>query len=641
MRTFIRLVVLGPVVAGAIVAAALAIILAAPAGAGAQGSPERIVSYDTTFTIQGDGSVLVNEQIVYDFGSGMRHGIIREIPVRSRYNGSYDRLYPLTVRSVQSPDAPAQYKVDNNGSVASIRIGDPGVLITGVHTYRLTYVLRGALNAFASHDELYWNATGNQWGVPIDQATVRVSAPVAVTRAVCFAGPAGSTSSCQQGGITDGVAHFTQAGLGPHEGVTVAVAIPTGVVVPARPVLQERWAFQRAFAATPATLGVSGGLLLVLIMAGTVVVLVKRRDRRPPVPVAGVPWETSGGSDQPVIEAEPPEGLRPAQAGVLLTGVAGAREITGTIVDLAVRGYLRIEDIPWIPWTARDLRLVRLEEPSGTSGYLLDYERILLDGLFEDAGEESEDAEEESGDAVAEPGDAVAEPRDAVADSGAVSVRLSKLAIAGSLRQVRKALYAEAADLGWFTGRPDRVRRRWRVTGWLVFVISVILLLAVAGTSHAGLVPIPLVLAGLATIAGARWMPARTAKGKYLAARLRRFRDHIRAAAVSQAHPAGHGDVLFDYLPYAIVFMCTDEWATVTAALTAVDQTPSWYRSSRPLGVSDLALLARSSYYFTHHHTAAHTAAGWVSSGSSGSGGSGFSGGFSGGGGGGGGGGSW
>ena len=624
MRTFLRLVLLGPVVAGAIVAAALAVILAAPAGAGAQGSPERIVSYDTAFTIQSDGSVLVNEQIVYDFGSDMRHGIIREIPVRSRYNGSYDRLYPLTVRSVQSPDAPAQYKVENNGSVASIRIGDPGVLITGMHTYRLTYVLRGALNAFASHDELYWNATGNQWGVPIGQATVRVSAPVAVTRAVCFAGPRGSTSSCQQGGITDGVAHFTQAGLGPHEGVTVAVAIPAGVVVPARPVLQERWSFQRAFAATPDMLGVSGGLLLILVIAGAVIVLVKHRDRRPPVPAAGLPWETAGGSDQPAIEAGPPEGLRPAQAGVLLTGLAGSREITGTIVDLAVRGYLRIEDVPGAA-ASRDLQLVRLGEPSGQGGYLLDYERILLDGLFEDAAQESTDA--------------VAEPRDAGADSGTVSVRLSSLSMGWSLRQVRNALYADAAGLGWFTGRPDRVRRRWRVAGWLVFVISVLLLLLVAIGGDGGLLPIPLVLAGLAMIVGARWMPVRTAKGKYLAARLRRFRDHIRAAAVSQAHPAGHDDVLFGYLPYAIVFRCTDDWATVTAALTEADQTPSWYRSSRPLGVGDMALLARSAYFFTYHHAAAHSVTTW--SPTSASGGSGFSGGFSGGGGGGGGGGSW
>jgi Predicted membrane protein (DUF2207) N-terminal domain len=47
------------------------------------------------------------------------------------------------------------------------------------------------LNAFADHDELYWNVIGNQWDDPIGRATVRVTAPVAVTRAVCFSGGGG------------------------------------------------------------------------------------------------------------------------------------------------------------------------------------------------------------------------------------------------------------------------------------------------------------------------------------------------------------------------------------------------------------------------------------------------------------------
>jgi Predicted membrane protein (DUF2207) N-terminal domain len=67
-------------------------ILAAPAGASARSSAERIVSYDASIAIQRDGSILVTEQITYDFGSDQRHGIFRVIPVRLRYNGSYDRI---------------------------------------------------------------------------------------------------------------------------------------------------------------------------------------------------------------------------------------------------------------------------------------------------------------------------------------------------------------------------------------------------------------------------------------------------------------------------------------------------------------------------------------------------------------------
>ena len=177
----------------------------------------------------------------------------------------------VDVQSVDSPDAPAQYTVDNNGSDVSVKIGDPNQTVTGEHTYTLTYLVRGSLNAFADHDELYWNAVGDQWDVPIDQAAVQVTAPADVTRAACFAGPLGSTAPCQQAGITSGVARFSQAGLGPNEGLTVVVAIPKGVVALAGPVLRERWSLRRAFAVTPVSAGMARGLLAVLAVLGAVV----------------------------------------------------------------------------------------------------------------------------------------------------------------------------------------------------------------------------------------------------------------------------------------------------------------------------------------------------------------------------------
>jgi hypothetical protein len=94
--------------------------LPAPGRATAQASAERITSYHAGIVIQRDGSILVTERIVYNFGSDQRHGIIRAIPVRLRYSGSYDRIYAVDVQSVDSPDAPAQYSVDDNGSYVSV-----------------------------------------------------------------------------------------------------------------------------------------------------------------------------------------------------------------------------------------------------------------------------------------------------------------------------------------------------------------------------------------------------------------------------------------------------------------------------------------------------------------------------------------
>jgi uncharacterized membrane protein YgcG len=619
----IRFLLVGVAVACAIATAVLVTILAAPTGAGAQSDAERIISYDARVTIRHDGSILVSERITYDFGTDQRHGIFRVIPVRFRYNGRYDRIYPIDVWSVLSDTPNPEYSVDSSGSSISIKIGNPDQTVTGVHWYQINYLIRGSLNAFTDHDELYWNAVGNQWGVPIDRATVRVSAPVAVSRAACFAGPLGSTAACEHAAITNGVARFSQNGLGPHEGLTVVVAIPKGVVSSPGPILRERWSLQRAFALTPVSGGVSGGLLAILVILGAVV-LAKGRDRQYATSsahvVAGRPVQadeavplSGGGDGQSPMESAPPEDVRPGQAGTLIDGAANPRDVTGTIVDLAVRGYLTIEDAP-LDQTHRDWRLVRLKKTGG----LLDYEQMLLDGLFKDAG----------------------------IHNGAPSTLLSELgpAFTESLKEAEGALYTDVAERGWFTARPDRVRLRWLFIGGLLFVAGTVATIVAAAYSHFGLIPVPVALAGLALIICARWMPVRTAKGTDLARKLRGFRRYITTTEAGQTHPAGQ-DVLDTYLPYAIVFGCTKEWADATAVVAGADQAPSWYQSGESFSPGSLTSLSRSAYYFSSMHHFATNTSNWIASHSASSGGSGSSGfsggGFSGGGGGGGGGGSW
>ena len=41
---------------------------------------------------------------------------------------------------------------------------------------------------------------------------------------------------------------------------------------------------------------------------------------------------------------EPPPGMTPAEAGTLLDDSIDPRDITSTMVDLAVRGYMKIEE---------------------------------------------------------------------------------------------------------------------------------------------------------------------------------------------------------------------------------------------------------------------------------------------------------
>jgi hypothetical protein len=141
-------------------------------------------------------------------------------------------------------------------------------------------------------------------------------------------------------------------------------------VVPApRPVLEERWSMTRAFSVTPRALGMAGGALVVVLLVLGWLFGIVGRDRRP--------GESSASLGGAVTEYVPPEGIRPAQAGLLMDEVVNPVAIPATVVDLAVRGYLRIEEDPANDdWAEKpDWRLVKLKTADND---LLEYERVLL-----------------------------------------------------------------------------------------------------------------------------------------------------------------------------------------------------------------------------------------------------------------------
>jgi Predicted membrane protein (DUF2207) len=334
-----------------------------------------------------------------------------------------------------SPGTPDQYKVEHVDATLRIRIGDPDRTITGRHGYTIVYRVEGTLNGFADHDELYWNAVGTQWEVPIEHAAVTVGAPAAISRVACYAGPLGATTPCAASRMDGRNASFAGTKLSGHEGVTVVVGFPTGVVPAPRPILDERWSLARAFSATPGALELAGGVLLAVLLVLGWLLGVTGRDRRPANPVP----------EGLMAESAPPEGIRPAQAGLLVDEVVRPVALTATLVDLAVRGYLRIEELPdRAEGLEPDWRLVKLKAADQD---LLGYERLLLDGLFH-SRRRDEDVE---------------------------AVRLSDLEdwrYADRFERVRVWLYRDAVQRRWFTQRPDKVRGRWVVRGLAVAVVG-------------------------------------------------------------------------------------------------------------------------------------------------------------------------
>jgi uncharacterized membrane protein YgcG len=585
----------------------LLLLLAGPAGA--QSAEEIIHDYGVEIQILPDGDLRITETIDYDFGSQLRHGIFRAIPTRFPYDDVNDRVFPIEDIEVQS-DAPEDIEISEEGSLTTIRIGDPDVEISGRHTYTLTYRVEGALNAFTDHDELFWNAIGDEWQASIARAQVAVRASGAIQRVACFQGYEGSTEPCAVAEFEGPRARFSPGrSLVPYEGMTVVVAIPKGTVPEPEPILEERWSAARAFGVNAGT--VTASLAVLAILGGALFRMWSRegRDRRflgsPIDQVMGSPSSEDqavplgeGDAEAPV-EFAPPEGVRPGQIGTLIDERANVIDVTATIVDLAGRGSLLIQEVPDRGlFSKADWNLIRLEKGETEP---LPFEKKLLEGLFRDGNE--------------------------------VKVSELKTTYSERLHGVEQSLYEDAMREKWFRARPDQVRTRWAGRGALLAVGGGALTFVLARWTHWGLVGIPVIVAGVALALMARRMPARTAKGTAMLRRIRGFRRVIATAETHMSRWAEEENVFTRYLPYAIVFGLTKKWAKAFEDLGVQPDTSSWYVG--PPAFTAMAFAdSIDGFAVTTGGTLASTPA---SSGSSGFGG----GGFSGGGGGGGGGGSW
>lgn len=609
------------------------------AAAPAQSTDERIVSFDSVVDVQKDGSIDVAETIRYDFGSRRSHGIFRVIPTRFDWGGdvpddapagaTFDRVTPLSDVRISSPDgAPTDLERTDENPLTTLKIGDADTFISGEHTYVISYTLGGVLTAFDEHDELNLNITGNGWDVPIDSTTalIRVDAESDL-RTTCFAGPTYSQLPCDDTSPGSGSVGFTQGTLAANSGLTVVIGIPKGVVDEPVPILDERWSLATAFSLTPVT-GLLGGLGLLGGVGGVGFLGWKHgRDRRWSGGATDAAFGNASGretrvrfgqKEQNPVEFVPPEGIRPGHMGTLWDEQANHLDVSAMIVDMAVRGWIRIDEIaptdtsfPWFGSHGSDYQLVRLvdqRQPVGVD-QLSNAEVILMDGLFRDG------------------------------DTQLLSSLKTKFAERLDLAQ--SALYDDVVTLGWFPSRPDRVRARWLGAGIVLAVVGALVAFLAIRYTHWGLVAIPLPMAGIALMAASPAFPARTGRGTAMLGRVRGFRELFEAGEGERQQFLENKHLFAKYLPYAIVFGMADKWAETFASLGLTPEEMGlgvWYTS--PYGYDPIHFgWAMGS--FTTASTGSMAAAAPSSAGGAASGGSGFGGGFSGGGFGGGGGGSW
>src|SRR5262245_12909261 len=130
--------------AGALLFIGALLLAGAPAALAESG--ESIATYDTRIEVQASGQMRITETIGYDFGANRRHGIIRKIPARFRYDDRHDRVYPIDGVTVTMDGTPAKVARSSEDGYEVLVIGDPDHTISGAHTYVIGYTVRGGLN---------------------------------------------------------------------------------------------------------------------------------------------------------------------------------------------------------------------------------------------------------------------------------------------------------------------------------------------------------------------------------------------------------------------------------------------------------------------------------------------------------------
>lgn len=572
---------------------------------------EHVRSFDARYEIRSDTSIVVTETVEYDFGPFDRHGIFRDLALFQPIDDDRERTYPISEVTVTAdPGTPSQYDIFRTGDLQRIRIGDPDRTINGIHTYTIRYRLDGALNPQSSGPELFFNVTG-VWDVGMDVVTIEVVAPGGVDRVACYAGPAGSTQTCTSAAVEDGVARFAENGLLLGEQVTIVAALPSGSVDEPVPILGDA-PRDVEDAIEPGLLNIGGAAAVLGLGLVGVGSLVWRKGRDLESTGSHVDARFAPDDDAPrrlpvlrrvetPVEFAPPDHIRPGLLGTLYDERADPVDVSASIVDLAVRGFLRIEEVPKQGWFGKsDHRLVKLRDDDGS---LLAYERMLLTGLF---------------------------------SSGDTDVLLSDLkdSFASTLAKIQSSMYAEVVRHKWFDRRPDKTRAKWLALGFVVLLGGVGALVLAFITRYAVWPAAALVVIGLVVLVTSRWMPRRTARGTAALRHVEGFRRFIVDSESRRSEFDERQNLFTEYLPYAIVFGCVDKWARTFADLQTgeLPATGAWYVGTHRFD-------ARS--FSSSVNGFASTAGSTMSSTPGGSGGSGFSGGSSGGGGGGGGGGSW
>ena len=547
---------------------------------------EKIDSFDTNIVVKNDSSFVVEETIVYNFGNSEdRHGIYRYIPYTYNRDGNKYNIR-LNVSGVYDENNNEyNYTTSKSSGELNIKIGDADKYVSGQKTYLIVYEVSRAINYFDSHDELFWNVTGNGWNVEISKSSASITLPQIVNESdiqiACYTGYYGSEEQdCNFQTLEDIYKFTSEDTILSYEGLSVVLGWSKGVVIEADFSQKLIWFMEDNWP-----------ILFPIVVLIVMFFLWYTRGRDPEVRDTIIPFY------------EAPNNMSSGELGTVIDEKVDLKDISATIIQLAVKGYLKIREIEQkkILGKKMDFELIKLKEADSE---LIEFEKLIFDGIF--------------------------------GKSKLIKVSELKNKFYKHLAKIKKAMYELVVTNDYFPTNPDKVRNMYTgiATGGMFLGTF---LLSGLNDSLGTLTFVGVAVSTVIIIIFSRIMPRKTKKGAETHKQILGFKWFLSVTETERLKfhnaPEKSPKSFEENLPYAMVLGVEKEWAGQFDDIYL--SPPEWYDSSTGNAFGALYLANSLGSMTSNANSVMNSRPSSAGGGTSGFGGGGFSGGGFGGGGGG------
>ncbi|HEY69378.1 MAG TPA: DUF2207 domain-containing protein, partial [Anaerolineae bacterium] len=496
--------------------------------------------FDVDLTVLPSGELQVVEHQTITFTSGTFTFGYRDIPMDKTEGISNVIVSQAGVGNYSYGYSGAAYTfyTETSGGTLNIHWYFPPATNTTL-TFDISYTVQGAIRIHDDGDRLQWFPILVNHDFPILASNVIVRLPSGAS--FLEVDSAGERVMWEVSADTRSVTYVVQDTLSANKTIEIGVAFTHGIIPSVKPYWQDQ-AEQDEFYDLKVKPWVNLGVVaigLFLAIGGPLAVYLL--------------WFVRGRDPKigPVPEylTEPPDDSPPGLLGTLVDEQADMRDIVASIVDLARRGYMTIEEVekPGFFYTKSVDHVFRLENKSRED--LTTFEEDILDGIFTRSSREK-------------------------------SLSDLRNKFYSKLPGIERELYKELVRRKFFKRRPDQVRNQWRGISFVFIAFACggsVLAMSILSTytQSAICVAVALGITAVSMLLTARHMPAKTPVGSEAAARWAAFKEYLmRIDKLTDIQEAG--DQFERYLPYAIAFGINKSWVWKFSTLTETPA-PRWY----------------------------------------------------------------